>query len=71
MKTLSASYIVSGLLIQHVTNFSCITGQNSSLKWRECRDVWIKGKKKVSLHHAFFKDSKELRVFEKEKKKAA
>lgn len=38
MKTL-ASNVVRGLLIQHVVNFSCIIGQNSSLKWRECNKM--------------------------------
>lgn len=54
MKTLSASYIVSGLLIQHVTNFSCITGQNSSLKWRECKEMSGSKEKKSESSSCIF-----------------
>lgn len=48
MKTVLASYVLSGLLIQNVINFSCIMGQNSSLKWRDCNKMSGSKKKKKS-----------------------
>lgn len=43
MKTLLASHVAGGLLFS-VMNFSCITGQNSCLKWK---DRYLDQKKKT------------------------